>query len=286
MWQKIDDGIAKLERLMLLVSLGMMTILIGLDVTQRTFSRPLGRTEALVAAIIELFSGPLSEDARATAYRVGGVLFVVVALVLFAFAANAAGRVTAERAGQAPPPFASSAAKGVGVFVALAIAVKLLLVVFPSSVPGAQKFALGFMLWAGMLGASLATRQRRHIMLDPIVKKLTGDDRKRFAGLSGVVTAVFCFVIFVLGATQVGGEIHEWREGEGTGNYPALPIPMWLGSLSVPVAFAIMTVRFFMNGILDWKNGPPNTTDAHSVDLEEVEKLAGTVSSAEAGAKS
>ena len=46
MLQTVDDLIARVERLLLLGALTMMTVLVGLDVAQSTFSRPVGRTEA------------------------------------------------------------------------------------------------------------------------------------------------------------------------------------------------------------------------------------------------
>lgn len=280
MLQTIDDLIARVERLLLLAALAMMTLLVGLDVTQRTFSRPVGRTEALVTGIIDLVAGPLDDAGRSSANTVGFVVFVVFFAFMFSFAAHTARSVVTERAGAAAPTVGGSIALGLGVFVATAVAVKALLVLFPSSVPGAQKFALGFMLWSGMLGASLATRQRRHIVLDPIVKKLEGDDRKRFAFIGNVVSALFCGLIFVLAVLQIGGEIHEWASGDGVGLYPALPIPMWVATLAIPTSFGVMTFRFLKNAFHDLKNGPPATVDAHSVDLAEVEKLAATTEGA------
>lgn len=274
MLQTIDGVIARVERVLLLVALAMMTVLVGLDVTQRTFSRPVGRTESIVAALVNAVGGPLDDAGRASAYTFGTVIFVVFFAFMFSFAAHTARIVVAERAGAPAPALGGSVVRGLLAFAGTAAAVKLLLVVFPSSVPGAQKFALGFMLWSGMLGASLATRQRRHIMLDPIVKKLEGADRHRFGLISGVVSAAFCAMIAVLGVMQLGGEIHEWSTGEGVGLYPALPIPMWIATLAIPATFAVMAFRFLRNGLHDLREGPPSTHDAHGVDLEEVEKLA------------
>ncbi len=274
MFSKIDDTIARVERVLLLGALAMMTLLVGLDVIQRTFSRPVGRTEQFFGFIANAAFGPLDEAGRSTAYTVGGVFFFVFFVVFFVLAAHAARSIAAERQAAPAPAWAKSLGLGVGLFVGVAIFIKLVLVVFPSSVPGAQKFALGFMLWSGMLGASLATRQRRHIMLDPIVKKLEGQDRHRFGLLSGLVSAAFCGFIAILGIMQISGEIHEWSTGEGVGVYPSLPIPMWIATLAIPTSFAVMTLRFLRAAFHDLKNGPPAAEEAHGVDLEEVKKLA------------
>jgi TRAP-type C4-dicarboxylate transport system permease small subunit len=264
---RVDDLIARIERFLLLVSLAMMTLLIGADVTQRTFSRPVGRTESVLLWIGEKFAGPLGPEAQATITGpVGAVVFGLAAAFFFVAGARTAqgGKGT----------WAAAVGKGLGALVAAAVAVKVLLVVFPSSVPGAQKFALGFMLWSGMLGASLATKSRRHIVLDPVVKKLQGDDRKRFAFLGGIAAALACGFIAVLGGMQLSGEFHEWRTGDGVGVYPALPIPLWIATLAIPATFATMAFRFAKNAVHDLQHGPPNTADAHSVDLDALKNQA------------
>jgi TRAP-type C4-dicarboxylate transport system permease small subunit len=264
---RVDDLIARIERALLLLSLSMMTLLIGADVTQRTFSRPIGRTEAVLLWLGERTTGPLSADAQATLTGpVGAFVFLALAALFFV-----AGARTAQ-GGQGT--WATATAKGLGALAAVAAGVKLLLVLFPSSVPGAQKFALGFMLWSGMLGASLATKARRHIVLDPVVKKLTGDDRKRIAFAGGLVAAAACAFIAVLGAMQLGGEFHEWKVGDGVGVYPALPVPLWLATLAIPTTFATMAFRFAKNAAHDLRHGPPSTADAHSVDLEALKEQA------------
>jgi TRAP-type C4-dicarboxylate transport system permease small subunit len=280
--ERVDDLIARGERALLLVSLTMMTLLIGADVTQRTFSRPVGRTEAVLLWFVEKVAGPLSPEAQARVTGpIGGGVFLVVALLFFVAAARTAQGAGA--AGNASPGTWGQAIRNALVgFVVVVVAVKALLVVFPSSVPGAQKFALGFMLWSGMLGASLATKTRRHIVLDPVVKKLTGDTRKRVAFVGGVVAASFCAFIALLGALQLGGEVKEWSSGDGVGVYPALPIPMWIATLAIPSTFAVMAFRFVKNALFDLRHGPPNTADAHSVDLDELKSQAIDANAAEA----
>ena len=57
------------------------------------------------------------------------------------------------------------------------------------------------------------------------------------------------------------------------GVYDALPIPLWIATLSVPVTFSVMAMRFLAQGIHDFKWGPPKGgADAHGIDLEALEK--------------
>ncbi|MCC7073279.1 MAG: TRAP transporter small permease subunit [Deltaproteobacteria bacterium] len=270
----LDEQINRVERLIILIAVAGMTLLVGADVVQRTFSRPVGKTEQLVAWLGEALAGPLSPEARAALEGpVGGAVFLVLAVIAFVFAAHAARLVTAERAGTAQPALLGSALRGLAVLAGCALAVKLLLWAFPSSVPGAQRFALGLMLWAGMLGASVATRERRHIVLDTVVKKLDADTKGPVALVSGLVTGAFCGVIALLSGMQLAGEIHEWATNEGVGLYESLPIPTWIATLAIPMAFTIMGARFVGYGIRDFRFGPPSGGDGgHGVDLDELQQ--------------
>ncbi|MBM4380932.1 MAG: hypothetical protein FJ086_16775, partial [Deltaproteobacteria bacterium] len=50
--KRLDDAVFQGERVLLLLSVSMMTILVTLDVLQRTFSRPVGKTEELLLALL------------------------------------------------------------------------------------------------------------------------------------------------------------------------------------------------------------------------------------------
>jgi C4-dicarboxylate transporter, DctQ subunit len=285
--KSLDELINKVERVLILVCVAGMTLLVGADVIQRSFSRPVGKTEQLVTWIADKIAGPLSPESRALFEGpIGGAFFGALALFFFVFAAHASRQVSAERAKAPPPRFLGSFVLGAGVLVACVLAVHLLLWVFPSSVPGAQKFALGLMLWAGMLGASVATRERRHIVLDAVTKKYDPGDKRLFALLGGIATGAFCLLIAVLGSMQLAGEVHEWATNEGVGLYESLPIPTWIATLAIPTAFFIMAARFLGYGVRDFLHGPPTGGDGgHGVDLEELKQQTVAVdgTAAEAG---
>ena len=265
--EKLDDLVYRLERVVLLFSLTAMTILVSLDVIQRTFSRPVGKTEGILLSI--LYSEPTADQTAFVVGTLGPVIFGLFSLLFCVLAAHSARSIAAERVKAPSPGFGKSAGIGVGLLLGAFVFVKAILFVFPSSVPGAQKFALGFMLWSGMLGASLATKTRRHIILDPIKKKLDEQTLKPFSLIGGIVTFVFCAYIALLGVKQLLEQIHEWMSGDGVGVYDALPIPLWVTTLAVPVTFGVMALRFLAQGIHDWKWGPPKGgADAHGIDLD------------------
>jgi TRAP-type C4-dicarboxylate transport system permease small subunit len=268
---RVDDFVYRIERLLLLLSLTMMTVLVALDVIQRSFSRQVGKTEGVILSVF--YSNPTPEQTAFVVGVLGPALFLLLSALFFVLATHSSRSIAAERAKTPAPGFGKSIAVGIALSLAAALFVKGVLVVFPSSVPGAQKFALGFMLWSGMLGASLATRARRHIILDPIKKKLDPQTLKPFSLIGGLVTFVFCAYLALLGSLQLFQQIEEWSSGDGIGVYDALPIPLWVVTLAIPVTFTVMALRFLAQGLHDFKWGPPKGgADAHGIDLEALEK--------------
>jgi len=94
-------------------------------------------------------------------------------------------------------------------------------------------------LWVGLLGAMLATRQNKHIRIDILSRYLTAA-WKRF---SAVVSELFSGVICALLAWHSGRFVHyEWMDGtEVFSGFPA-----WLAELVLPFAFAVISLRFLL----------------------------------------
>jgi len=269
---RLDGAVCQVERLLLLVSLAMMTLLVSVDVVQRTFSRPVGKTEGVLLALLYGASPTEAQVAFVTG-TLGPLVFWGFALALTVLATHSSRAIAAERASQPSPAVLPSLVAGLLVWAAGWGCVRGVLWVFPSSLPGAQKFALGFMLWSGLLGASLATRARRHIVLDLVKKKLDPATAKPFALVGGLVTFGFCALLAFLGTKQLLGQIDDWRGGEGVGVYDAVPIPTWIATLAVPVTFGVMALRFLAQGVHDFRWGPPKGgPDAHGIDLEALEQ--------------
>ena len=271
-WAKrLDDAVFQGERVLLLVSVSMMTVLVTLDVAQRTFSRPVGKTEELLLAL--LYKAPTEAQRAFVTGTLGPFVFGLFSVGFLVLAAHGRRSMAAEKAGQPAPGWGPSALYGALTWVGVAAFIKALLWQFPSSIPGAQKFALGFMLWSGMLGASLATRERRHIVMDLVRKKWPKAQERPLTLLSALVSFGFCALLAVLGVMQWHEQYVDWSTGDGVGVYDALPIPLWIGTLSVPVTFSVMALRFLGLGVRDFLHGAPTGgVDAHGIDLEALEK--------------
>ena len=237
------------------------------------------------SVILGFMSDPSAETRALVIEKVGPWLFTVGSLLFVMLAVHSSRSIKAERLKTAMPGVGLSLGIGLGIWVGLGAAIQGLLAVFPSSLPGAQKFSLGLMLWSGMLGASIATRQRRHIVLDTVRKSLDEKTGKLFSLVGGVVTFAFCALFTVLALTQLHDEFSLWSDGDGVGVFDALPIPKWVVTLAIPVTFGTMALRFLGAGVRDFVWGPPTGgVDAHGVDMEQLAKDAEQVVGAKEGA--
>jgi TRAP-type C4-dicarboxylate transport system permease small subunit len=99
-------------------------------------------------------------------------------------------------------------------------------------------------LWVGLLGAMLATRQNKHIRID-ILSRYLPAPWKRFSDL---VSNLFSSAICALLAWHSGRFVHyEWLDGSVVlGNFPA-----WLTELILPLGFAVISLRFLL---LAWQS--------------------------------
>ena len=94
-------------------------------------------------------------------------------------------------------------------------------------------------LWCGMFGAVVATREKKHIAID-VVGYLAPEQLKPWIGLfldlfSSLVAAVLTWaaITFVQNERLFGGT-------------PLLSIPTWIWYLIFPVAFALITLHFLL----------------------------------------
>jgi TRAP-type C4-dicarboxylate transport system permease small subunit len=267
--RSLDAGVYRCEKALVGLCLSMMTFLIFIDVMQRTFSRPVGKMAKFLLWVI---SEPVESDlGQSIANTVGPASFWVLAWLFAIGAVQSARHMRAQR-GHAEElvdfNFMPSVVWGTFFWACFFGFLKALLWFFPVGVPGAQKFALGFMMWAGFLGATMATHTRRHIVVDAVKKKLDPLMSCIFSGLGGVASASLAGYLAFLGYLQLHEEYVDWATGEGVGVFEALPIPIWVVTLALPVTFGIIAIRFFVMGMADMWYGPPeqSTTDLLGMD--------------------
>lgn len=142
---------------------------------------------------------------------------------------------------------------GVAVGLGVVVARELFLRLFPNGLVWSQTFALSVTLWLGILGASLAAHERRHLALDVGSKLWPPHVAPKMAALGHVVTAGFCLLLLVLGWRSVTAHIDLWTSSSGAaGNLSGLAIPKWVPALAIPYGGVVLSLRFLLEAVRTW----------------------------------
>ena len=105
-------------------------------------------------------------------------------------------------------------------------------------------------LWLGLLGAMLATRDQRHITVDVLNHWLGPRAGSVVSRFNNLFCAGVCGVL----------AWHSWRFVELDREFPAagvFGIPSWVLALILPVAFAVMALRFTIHTLTGRRPSPP-----------------------------
>ena len=127
----------------------------------------------------------------------------------------------------------------VSVMVILAFLQVVLRNIFDEGILWGDIFLRHLVLWVGFIGASLATRQQKHINIDLFARLLSGK-WKEFAKLITNLFAVYiCALLADAGWTFVQDEIQYkttvFKE-----------VPAWYFQIIIPVGFLLMSFRFLI----------------------------------------
>ncbi len=94
-------------------------------------------------------------------------------------------------------------------------------------------------LWVAFIGATLATKEDKHISIDVFSRWVTGLGKKFTNMAIHLVTAIICGMLTFAAITFVKNEAQM-------GDSVFLNIPAWAIQLIMPVAFGLMTLRFVL----------------------------------------
>lgn len=97
-------------------------------------------------------------------------------------------------------------------------------------------------LWLGLIGATVASRDNRHIRIDLISRFFTKTTHLLIQSIIGLFTAWVCLVIAWYGATWVMLDFTDNMSG-------IIGIPAWLLEVIVPFTFALIGLRYFLFSI-------------------------------------
>jgi TRAP-type C4-dicarboxylate transport system permease small subunit len=135
----------------------------------------------------------------------------------------------------------------------------------PEGYSWAKEVAMVLLVWTGLVGASMAAHQGRHIDIDFGKKMFPKKMRRPLTALASVITSAFCGLIVAIGIVYVFGERGLIRL---EGKLQHTGIPDWIVGLAIPWCFATMGLRALMVA----KRVLGGAVDAKSSSLTAVQK--------------
>lgn len=215
---RVDGLLFQAEKAVVAVMLACMGSVVFLDV----FHRVSTRTGSLLAN--PLFTAPVA------------AVFGVLAM---------------RTRGDASP---AGVAKGVGIGVAFGVVQFGFVRVLPNGLVWSQTFALALTLWLGLIGASLAAHEGRHLALDVGAKLWPKALAPKMVALGHLVTAAFCLLLLYLGIRSTGQHISLWQQtGHAGGTLSGTDIPKWFAAMAIPYGTLALTFRFTLEAVRTWR---------------------------------
>mgnify|MGYP000022367886 FL=1 len=123
------------------------------------------------------------------------------------------------------------------VMILLAFIQIILRNVFSSGIAWGDPLVRYLVLWVGFIGASLATREGKHITIEVFSRWLSDRGNHYLRVISNLISTLVCALLVFAGWTFVSNEAQM-------GGTTFLQIPLWIPQIIIPVAFAMMTLRF------------------------------------------
>jgi TRAP-type C4-dicarboxylate transport system permease small subunit len=96
-------------------------------------------------------------------------------------------------------------------------------------------------LWIALLGASIATREDRHITIQILPARLSQAVRSRIKGGLQLFSSLVCLVLVYPAIRFV---LDDYDPGE----YLAFGIPLWLSQIIMPAGWLVLGIRFLFQG--------------------------------------
>jgi len=132
----------------------------------------------------------------------------------------------------------------------LIVMLSTLIVVAAGQVLMRNLFGLGFpwsdpltrvlVLWVGLMGAMVASRNNRHINMDVLSRWLPNNARRITHVVIGLFTATVCAVVAYHSGRFVYLDYTDGLLAFGS-------LPAWIAELIVPLGFGVMSLRFILS---------------------------------------
>jgi TRAP-type C4-dicarboxylate transport system permease small subunit len=109
--------------------------------------------------------------------------------------------------------------------------------IFSTGISWGDPLVRYLVLWVGFIGASLASKEGKHITIEVFSGWFSGHGSRYLKAISLLVSVFICGLLTFAGWTFVQNEAQM-------GGTTFLEIPVWIPQVIIPVTFALMTLRF------------------------------------------
>jgi TRAP-type C4-dicarboxylate transport system permease small subunit len=221
--------VSGIERFLIVALLGVMAGAVFLDALHRVFSAEEGRLERLLSGV--------PPGARP---KLAAAILLLATFGVSYGALRSRGPIARPRA-----LLLAGAITG-----ALTLATQALVHGLPNGLIWSQQMALCFMLWVGLMGASLGTRDRSHIAFELAGKIWPARLRRPAEWLARLVSAAFALFLAFLAVAFTREHYAEWASSGGeAGLFEAFRVPRFVIYGFLPFPLTVMGLRFLGYGV-------------------------------------
>jgi TRAP-type C4-dicarboxylate transport system permease small subunit len=116
--------------------------------------------------------------------------------------------------------------------------------VFATGLSWGDLLVRNLVLWIGFIGATLATREGKHINIDVVSRWLPSLGKNAVTFITHLFSFMICCLLTYAALKFIKNEAEM-------GNVTFLNIPAWIPEMILPITFGLMTFRF---GLRSFKN--------------------------------
>jgi TRAP-type C4-dicarboxylate transport system permease small subunit len=127
--------------------------------------------------------------------------------------------------------------------IVFAVAQILLRNFLHAGIPWGDSLVRILVLWLGLIGAMIASRNHRHIKIDILSRHLNPVNQIRLRRFTDVITSTVCFIVAWYAFTFV---VIEYQDGMTAFEN----VPVWVTEIIIPYAFFTMAIRYLLSALL------------------------------------
>ena len=113
---------------------------------------------------------------------------------------------------------------------------------FSTSIFWGDTFLRHLVLWIAFIGASLATKENRHINIDVLSRSLS----KAAKRVTGIIVNLFASTVCF---SLMNASITFLKYEKESGSTLFAEIPVWIFQMIIAIGFGLMMLRFFINAL-------------------------------------